>query len=63
MVQMIMLILIDHSTFEVTDVTLSVWIYYDSGGTYDTHLLYLVEKVKQILPYKLRIYNSGVNIQ
>ena len=53
----------DHSTFEVTAVTLSVWIYYDSSGTYGTHATIFGRQGGGNSPYKLRIYNSGATAQ
>ena len=53
----------DHSTFEVTAVTLSVWIYYDSSGTYGTHATIFGRQGGGNSPYKLRIYNSGTTAQ
>ena len=53
----------DHAAFEVTAVTLSAWIYYDSGGTYDTHATIFGREGGASSPYKLRIYNSGATAQ
>ena len=53
----------DHSTFEITAVTLSVWIYYDSSGTYGTHATIFGRQGGGSSPYKLRIYNSGATAQ
>jgi len=53
----------DHSTFEVTAVTLSLWIYYDSSGTYGNHATIFGRQGGGNSPYKLRIYNSGATAQ
>ena len=53
----------DHSTFEVTAVTLSVWIYYDSSGTYGNHATIFGREGGGNSPYKLRLYTSGTTAQ
>ena len=53
----------DHSAFEVTAVIISAWIYYASGGTYDTHATIFGREGGASSPYKLRIYNSGATAQ